>query len=220
MRYCSHCGVTLANNIELCPLCDMETEKRDERFDEDYPHIKSRFSRGLLLKLITFTALVFMAAGFMIDHLIPTGSPWVLITAAAIVYIWISAINILRFTPNPASIILCQLISVGGLTFAIDFLTGYYRWSTNYVIPFLITAAAAATTLMIVIRPMKYRAFTIYQLVIAVLGVMSVFLWIFGWAEVEWPVVIAAWVAMLCFVTMLVFSWRKTHNELKKRFHL
>lgn len=220
MRYCSHCGVKLANDIEACPLCDMATEKRGDDFKLDYPYIKSRFTRGLLLKLITFTALVFMAAGFMIDHLIPTGSPWALITAAAIVYLWASAINILRFTPNPASIILCQLICVGGLTFAIDFLTGYYRWSVNYVIPFLIIGAAVAMTLMIVIRPMKYRAITIYQLVIAVLGVMSVFLWIFGWSEVEWPVVTAAWIAMLCFVTMLVFSWRRTRNELKKRFHL
>lgn len=220
MRYCSHCGVKIANDIETCPLCDMQTERTDDSFSLDYPYVKSRFSRGLLLKLITFTALVFLAVSFMVDHFVPTGSPWVFIVAAAVVYLWISAINVLRYTPNPASIILCQLISVGGLTFAIDFLTGYYRWSVNYVIPFLIIAASLTLTLMILIRPMKYRAFTIYQLVIAVLGTMSVLLWLLGWSRVEWPVETAAFMAILCFAVTLVFSWRRTKSELKKRFHV
>ncbi len=220
MRYCSHCGVKLANDIEACPLCDMQTEQTNGDFALDYPYVKSRFSRGLLLKLITFTALVFLAVSFMVDHFVPTTSPWVFIVAAAVIYLWISAINVLRHTPNPASIILCQLISVGGLTFAIDFLTGYYRWSVNYVIPFLIIAASLALTLMMLIRPLKFRALTIYQLVIAVLGVMSVLLWILGWSEVEWPVETAAFISALCFLLTLVFSSKRTKSELKKRFHV
>lgn len=220
MRYCSHCKVKIANDIEYCPLCDMGTEKTDEVFALDYPYVKSRFSRGLLLRLITFLALVFVIVSFTVDHLVPTGSPWVFIAAAAILYLWISAINVLRYTPNPASIILCQLISVSGLTYVIDYFTGYYRWSVNYVIPFLIMGAAIAITLMIAIRPMRNRAYTIYQLVIAVLGVLSVLLWIFGWSDIEWPVVTAAFVSAVCFAAVLVFSYRRTQSELKKRFHI
>ncbi len=220
MRFCAHCGVKLANDTPKCPLCDMHTEKTDDDFSLDYPYIKSRFTRGLLLRLITFLALIFVAASFMVDHLVPTGSPWALITVAAIIYVWISSMNVLRHTPNPASIALCQLFGIGGLVFFIDFFTGFHRWSVNFVIPFLIIGAAVATTLMIVIRPMRNRAYTIYQLVIAVIGVLSVFLWVFGWSDIEWPVVTASWVSMLCFATMLVFSYRRTRNELKKRFHL
>ena len=220
MRFCRHCGVKLANDIEKCPLCDMTTEKTDDSFSLDYPYIKSRFTRSLLLKLITFCAVVCAGASVIVDHLVPTGSPWAIIAVAAIVYLWISSMNVLRYTPNPASIMLCQLFGVGGLTFAIDYLTGYYRWSVNYVIPFLIMAAAVATTLMILIKPMKYRAFVIYLLVVAVLGVLSVLLWIFGYSEIEWPVVTSAWVSAVCFFVVLVFSRRRAENELKKRFHV
>ncbi len=220
MRFCSHCRAKIENDIEKCPLCDMDTTKPDDNFDEAYPYIKSRFTRGLVIKLITFVAVVFIGAGLLVNHLVPTGNPWALITAAAIIYAWISAINVLRFTPNPPSITLGQLFCVSGLVFWIDFLTGWLKWSINYVIPFLIIAAALATTLMIVIKPMKFRAYTIYQLVIAVSGLLSVLLWVFGYSDVEWPVVTAAWISILCFVTMLVFSWRKTRNELKKRFHV
>ncbi len=198
----------------------MDTEKLDENFALDYPYIKSRFTRGLLIKLISYIAVVFSAASLLIDHLIPTGSPWAFITAAAIVYVLISLINLLRYTPNPASIVLWQLFGISGLVFFIDYLTGFYRWSINYIIPFLIIAAALVVTLMIIIRPKRYRANTIYQLVIAVLGVLSVFLWVFGWSEIEWPVVAAAGISLLCFGTMLVFSYRRIRHELKKRFHV
>lgn len=220
MRLCRHCGVKLSNDIKRCPLCDMETEVTDDRFALDYPYIKSRFTRGLLIKLITFSAVVFAGASILVDHLVPTGSPWAFMTIVAIVYLWISAMNVLRYTPNPASIMLCQLFCVSGLLFVIDYLTGYYRWSVNFVIPFLVMAAALVTSLMILIKPLKYRAYVIYLLVIAVLGVLSVLLWIFGWSEVEWPVVTSAWVSAVCFFVVLVFSHRRTKNELHKRFHV
>ncbi len=220
MRFCRNCGVKLANDIKYCPLCDMKTDVTDDKFDKEYPYIKSRFTRTLLLRLITFMAVVFIGASLLTDHLVPTGSPWAVIVIAAIVYLWISAMNVLRNTPNPASIILCQLFCVSGLLFIIDYICGWYRWSVNYVIPFLIVGAAAATTLMIMIRPMKFRAYTIYQLVIAVISVLAVCLWIFGYSEIEWPVVVSAFVSLVCFAATLVFSHRRAKNELEKRFHV
>lgn len=198
----------------------MDTVKLDDNFSEGYPYIKSGFTRSLLLKLITFIAAVFLGVSLLINHFAPTGSPWAFITAAAIIYAWISAINVLRYTPNPASIILCQLFSVGGLLFLIDLMTGFHRWSINYVIPFLIMGAALATSLMIMIKPMKFRACVIYQLVIAVIGLSAVLFWVCGYSHVEWPAVSAACFSALCFAATLVFSRRRTHNEFKKRFHV
>ena len=220
MRYCRHCRVKLANDIESCPLCDMETDRTDDAFDEDYPHVRSGFTRGMLLKMLTFIAVVFIAASLLINHLVPTESPWAIITAAAIVYVWVNALNSLKAAPNPASILLVQLFTVSGFTVLIDWFTGWYHWSITWVIPGLIVIAALVLLLMIVIKPRRYRAYTIYQLVIAVLGVLSVFLWVFGVSDVEWPVMTAAGVSLLSFVTMLVFSHRRTGHELKKRFHV
>ncbi len=222
MKICEHCGVKIKNDIKYCPLCDMKATEiiDDGEYSNDYPHIKTGFTRGLLLKLLTFIAVFFVAASFTIDHLVPTGSPWAFITSSAIIYSWLSAMNVLKNTPNPASIILCQLISVSGLVFLVDYFTGYYRWSINYVIPFLIIGASLTITLMVFIKPIKYRAYTIYQLTIAILGVLSCLLWLFGYSEIEWPVVVAAFTSVTCFVSSMVFSYRKAKNELTKRFHI
>ncbi|MBQ8509247.1 MAG: hypothetical protein IJ493_04995 [Clostridia bacterium] len=219
MNYCRHCGVKLSNDLPYCPLCDMETVKLDDHYDLDYPYIKSRFSRGLMIRIVTFLAVVFAAVSLLINHLVPTDNPWAFITAAAIVYVWFNLLNIIRNTRNPGMLLLCQLLSVSGLLFLIDYLTGWHRWSVNYAIPGLVVAAAVAIVLMIVIKPVKYRAYTIYLLVNAVLGVLSVLLWISGAATVEWPVVTACGTALLCFLAMLVFADRRTRNELHKRFH-
>ena len=198
----------------------MDTEKLDGDFSLDYPYIKKRISRGMLIRMIGYIAVVLAGACLLIDHLIPTGSPWAFMSVAAIAYVLASLVNILRYTPNPASIVLWQLFGISGLVFFIDYLIGFHRWSLNYIIPFLIIAAALSTTLMIAIRPSRYRSNTIYQLGIAIIGVFSVLLWVFGWSDVEWPAVTASWVSALCFLTMLVFSSRRTGHELKKRFHV
>ncbi|MCI8388659.1 MAG: hypothetical protein HFE63_09365 [Clostridiales bacterium] len=220
MRICPNCKVSIENDLDYCPLCDMETDKVSDDFELDYPYIKTRFSRRLFAKIVTFLAVVFAAVSFLINHLVPTDNPWAFITAAAIAYIWLNLMNLISNARNPGSITLWQLLTVSGLTFVIDYLTGWHKWSVNYVIPALIMAAAVAIVLCIAIRPVKYRAYTLYQLVIAVLGVLAVLLWIFGYSDVEWPVVAAAATSLLCFAAMVVFANRYTRNELKKRFHV
>ncbi len=220
MKQCRHCGIKIASDLPRCPLCDMETAALDADFAADYPYVKSRFTRSLTVRLVTFLAIVVAGLSFFINHLVPSDSPWVYITAVAIVYVWISMINLVSNLRNPGSVILCQLLSASGLLFGIDFLTGWHKWSVNYVIPFLIIGAALGIVLCMLIRPLKFRAYTIYQLMIAVLGVLSLLLWFFGAADVEWPVEAAAIFSLLCFLSMLVFADRRTRNELHKRFHI
>lgn len=220
MRFCSHCNVKIENDIDKCPLCDMDTVKTDDDFEVAYPYIKNSITRGAVLKLISFILLAFVVASLLINHLVPTENSWAFITVAAIIYAWISVINVLRSATNPASIVLCQLFCGGGLIFLIDFLSGWNRWSVNYVIPFMIIVAALAITLMIVIGSVKFRAYTIYLLAVVASGLFVVILWLCGCSTVEWPSVTSAFMCGLCFITILVFSWRKTKNELEKRFHV
>jgi len=220
MRICRHCGAKLNGNLPYCPLCDMETEKLDDSFEEDYPYIPNHFSRRQLIKIATFSVLSVIAVSLLVNHLVPTNTPWAFITVAALVYVWLNLLNITQSTHNPGSVILCQLVTVSGLTLLLDLKLGWYRWSVNFVIPGLIMAAALAISLFIWIRPVRYRSFTIYQFVIAVIGILALILWFSGLSEVEWTAEAAAMVSLLCFLTITVFSWKCTRNELRKRFHL
>ena len=124
------------------------------------------------------------------------------------------AVVVLLLTATPiATIGLAALAGVCGIPIVVE-------WGRKAGLIHFAAVAALALLLMIVIKPRRYRAYTIYQLVIALLGVLSIFLWVFGMSDVEWPVMAAAGVSLLCFLTMLVFSHRRTGHELKKRFHV
>lgn len=220
MRYCKYCGVNISNDIDYCPLCDMETSTVDDNYDEDYPYVKQGLTKKLFVKSITFTVIVGIALSFLIDHLIAFSGIWYLLVTVGLIYGWLSFISVMRHLRDPGGIVFWQLILISLCTSAVDFICGWYRWSVNYVIPGLIAASAVAVILCISIRSDKFRTYTIYQMIIAVFGFIPVFLWFIGLSEIEWTAVAAAAVAIFCFMWILVFSHRHTKTELKKRFHV
>lgn len=219
MRYCKSCGVKLANDLAYCPLCDMETQKLDSSFEEDYPYIKNRLTRRMFIKSVTFSAIAAVAISFIIEHLLPESGNWYLIVTASLIYGWLTLLTILCNLRDPGGIVFSQLVLASFITISLDRLCGWYRWSVNYVVPGLVAAAAIAIVLCISIRPDRFRTYTIYQMVIAIVGTVPVLLWFTGLSEIEWTAVAAATVAVFCFAVILVFSHRHTKSELKKRFH-
>lgn len=221
MRYCRYCGVKLVNNQRYCPLCDMETVEADGGSAEDYPYVKPRLTRRMFIKSITFSVIVAVVLIFLIDHLLPYNTGvWYLLATVGLIYGWLSFVTVMKNLRDPGAIVFSQLILASLCTAAVDKLCGWYRWSVNYVIPGLVAAAAIAIVLCISIRPDKFRTYTIYQIVIAFIGLVPVGLWAVGFSEIEWTAVAAAAVALLCFAVILVFSHRHTRSELKKRFHV
>lgn len=221
MRYCRYCGVKLVNDQRYCPLCDMETVESDGGSAEDYPYIKPRLTRRMFIKSITFSVIVAVVLIFIIDHLMPQKTDgWYLFATVGLIYGWLTFVIVMKNLRNPGGIVFSQLILASLLTAAVDKLCGWSRWSVNYVIPGLVAAAAISVVLCISIRPDKFRTYTIYQIVIAFIGLIPVIFWAVGFSEIEWTAVAAALVALLCFAVILVFSHRHTRSELKKRFHV
>lgn len=220
MRYCKNCGVTLANDLSYCPLCDMETVDHGGVCDEDYPYIKPRVTKGMFIKSVTFSVIVAVALSFLIEHLLPESGVWYLLVTVGLIYGWLTFITVMKNLRDPGGIVFSQLILASAACAAIDRLCGWLRWSVNFVIPGLVAAAAVAIVLCISIRPDKFRTYTIYQMVIAAAGIVPVALWLSGLSEIEWTAMAAAAVAILSFAVILVFSRRHTTSELRKRFHV
>ena len=220
MRYCKNCGVNLANDLEYCPLCDMETVPKDGPSEADYPYIKPRVTKGMFMKSVTFTVIVAVALSFLIEHLLPDSGIWYLLVTVGLIYGWLTFITVMKNLRDPGGIVFSQLILLSIACGLIDRLCGWYRWSVNFVVPGLVAAAAMAIVLCIAIRPDKFRTYTIYQVVIAVVGFIPVALWLTGLSEIEWTAMAAAAVAILSFAVILVFYRRHTTSELKKRFHV
>ena len=115
--------------------------------------------------------------------------------------------------------IFVQLLAVSALGYLIDLSTGNHGWMIDYVIPGLLIAAQGVMTVIMIVRPALFRDFILYELEIAVLGIGSVLLTVFGVTEVWWPYCVVSVYSALLLAGTFIFADRRTRQELVKRFH-
>lgn len=219
MRYCESCKVSVASGQRSCPLCHSELADRDDQFEQAFPSAPSVSGAKRKTKLLIYLSIVVVAACVLIDFYTARNGYWPLIAAIGMAYLWLSIRFIRKSRRNIGMLALIQIFGISLLSFVIDSATGYYQWSTNYVIPFVLISAAGLMTAVLIFRPKRFRDYILYQLGISVLGIgMSAFL-LWDKSTVMWTGVVGAAYSGLTILGIMIFTPRKTRHELKKRFH-
>ncbi|WP_312640803.1 DUF6320 domain-containing protein [Hydrogenoanaerobacterium sp.] len=219
MKYCENCKVTIQNDLRCCPLCDSELSPRDERFERDFPTAPATPEAKKFTKLLIFLSVVVVTACVIIDIFTSKTMHWSVIVAVGLLYLWLSIRFIKKSRRNIGLLALIQIFGISFLSFAIDSATGYYQWSTNYVIPFVLISAAGLMSVVLLFRPKRFRDYILYQLGISVLGIVVSLVSLFSKSTVAWTSIVGAAYSGLTILGIIFFTARKTRHELKKRFH-
>jgi len=219
MKYCENCKVTIQNDLFCCPLCDSELVRRGEHFEQDFPATPVIPETKKYTKLLIFLSVVVVTACVLIDILTSKTVHWSAIVAVGLVYLWLSIRFIKKSRRNIGLLALIQIFGISLLSFVIDSATGYYQWSTNYVIPFVFISAAGLMSAVILLRPKRFRDYILYQLGISVLGIVVSVISLFNKNTVAWTAIVGAVYSGLTILGIVIFTPRKTRHELKKRFH-
>lgn len=219
MKYCENCGVTIENDLPLCPLCKGETIVRGEGFERDFPASLAPLGRHLQTRLLIFFTLAVAAVSITVDLLLGDSAHWSFIGAGALVYLLLSIRYIRKARRNIGLLLFIQIFGISLLSFFVDLATGYYQWSTNYVIPFVLISAAGLLTFVLYARPRRFRDYILYQIGISVIGVGFSIYAMLDKTTVMWTGVVGIVYSLLTIVGIVLFSARKTRHELHKRFH-
>lgn len=219
MRYCNNCKVTIQNELCRCPLCGDSLAERGGEFERDFPHHPAAPAVKKWTRLLILLSVSLVAACVCIDILTAPSVHWSFIVAVGLVYLWLSLRFIKKSRRNIGLLALIQIFGISSLSFFIDTATGYFQWSTNYVIPFVLISAAALMTFVILSRPRRFRDYILYQLGISALGIVVSVLLLFDNTTVLWTGVVGIAYSVLTIAGILIFTSRKTKHELRKRFH-
>lgn len=219
MKYCNSCKVTIQNNLRHCPLCADELAPIDDIYERDYPVKTMVLGAKKLTKLIVILSAIVVAVSIFIDIITDPSIHWSFIVAVGLAYLWLSIRFIKKSRRNIGLLALIQVFGISSLSFFIDIATGYYRWSTNYVIPFVLISATALMTIVILSRPRRFRDYILYQLGISVLCVGVSAVVFFDTSTVSWTGVVGLIYSVLTILGIVIFTSRKTRHELRKRFH-
>lgn len=220
MGKCKKCNVTVRDYTDRCPLCQCVVEKGEER-TAGYPNIRLKetkravFSHIFLFSMLVIS-LVLIAINFGLDHQLI----WCPIPIAALAYLYL----VIRYgfmadagyRAKMLVLILCGLL----LCVLIDFNTGFYKWSVNYVVPIVFLIVDVAIVVLMIVNRKNWPSYIMFQLAMVMFCIILIVLWQTEIITAPLLSMITVGVNVLLILGTVIIGDRKAKTEIKRRFHI
>lgn len=144
---------------------------------------------------------------------------WSLIVIAAVICGWsfLKAIRSQKLLPG-GKILICY-VTVTALLIVIDASTGWHKWSTSYLVPFLTIAIVVLTTVFALTYKPGYKYYLGYLLATLFISICPLLLFLFNLSTVMWTSIVALAYALLTALGFYIFSPHSFKEEMKKKFY-
>lgn len=221
MRYCNKCKVTISNDFPNCPLCKQKTIKRGNSFEQDFPMEMKKGSTYLnnVNKLFIFIFVFLLGLNVLINILFHFKLIWAPYFIVLLFYAHILVRVGIKAYRNIGTVIMSSVFMLSIASFILDKFLGFYRWSVNYVIPFLILAGILALIILIIIKPIYFVNYIFYILIVAFFGIALIAFLLLNIVTVRIPCLITVFASFMAIVAMFMFGDKSVKNELTRRFH-
>ncbi len=224
MVKCTKCNVTIKDDTTICPLCHNPVQKNEDGKKEyrraGYPKVKFG-SKMLMVRNIIFVVLVLICLLLIeIDLTFFEGYIWFPIPVSSLLFAYlVFRYGVLAGGSHQAKIIILLICGVL-LTIVIDYMTGFRRWSVNFVIPGGILMGDFIMIISMIINRKNRHSYVVPMMVIICISLVPVLLW---WLQIITKPMVS-WIAMMVtiilgFATMLMDEYR-TLREIQRRFHI
>lgn len=220
MSKCNQCNVEVLDDTKVCPLCHGVIEDSNE-MENSYPDIRFRTKvKVLFARIYLFVAiaieLIFIGITFYRD-LKPR---YVIITGIVLSYIYaVIKYTILGKSSYKLRALIVAFVTIGSMT-ALDYFSGFYKWSVNYVLPSVIIALDLGVIILMIVNHRNWQSYMMTQIVMIVLSLFQFVL--YGFGIITNPIVayIASYVSLLLFLGTFIIGGRRARVELRRRFHI
>lgn len=234
MKECPRCKVHILTNRMTCPLCTAvlkPSSKETSLVPSKFPPYKpsDAIKRNFVLRLLLFISIVIGGVSLLVNLLLIETGLWSLIVISGIIYLWILIKYTIMTNYNISLRLLFQAIAVTIFVFAIERFIPLLtkepmgtHWALEYVMPFVMIATSLAITILIFIRPLKYREYVFYLFCMSILGFIPIIFYLLKLIEPHGfiPSLICAAYSVITLLGMFFFGDRTTKDELIKRFHV
>ena len=223
MSKCSKCGIDILDNTMECPLCHsvLTGDNTDDVTPSMYPNAarivrKFRFVERLVL----FLSIVAMAALVLANFIGKPFVAWTVIIGLILLY----ANTALRMSITgrvgyQSKTLFLTFLAVG-ILIGIDALTGYRRWSLNYILPSAILFLSLCIFILIFINLRNWQSYIPMEILQVVLSLVLIILNITGVITYPNLVYIATLVSSLLLAGTIILGGDRAKRELYRRFHV
>ena len=159
MNRCQKCNVVILDDTDRCPLCQHVLETDGTKGENRYPdaiEVTRRFR--FLENLVLFLSIVVETILVIINYTVDKDVAWSLIAGNILLYLNVvlrmAVLGKSGYMAKTVSLILLAVV----LLLGIDYLTGYNRWSLDYVFPGGILAIDVTLLVLILVNRSNWQS--------------------------------------------------------------
>ena len=221
MRYCNSCKVTVTGDKKRCPLCRNLLSGTAKPDTDVFPTLPPpRYSRHLLYKLVTLTAISAIVICFAVNWMVPSQGWWAVFASVGILAAWLTTMVGIAKRRNIIKNITWQMFLLSGLLVLLDFTYRWRGWSVDFVLPCLCLASMASVLTISLAMHIPPREYLINLLLMAVYGLVPLILLLTDVVRIIYPSVICVACSVILVAGSLIFEGRNVRREARKKFHL
>ena len=226
MRKCPECGVTISQPDTRCPLCGAELIREGEKDGEEriYPNFtpsgKRPSSFPFLARIFAFISLVGILICSLINLLVSGRFTWSLYIIGVCAAAWLTVGLPLLKRINLNNMLLLDLCSVSLYLILIDHLTGWHRWSIDYVVPILYIGVMITTVILALIFRMYWREYILTLVAVCILGIGPLLIFFSSQSAIRYLCLAAALLAGVLMIGILFFAGGKFFSEWKRKMNI
>lgn len=220
MKMCKKCGVGIADDTAVCPLCSMVLTG-DDKCEPSYPDIHQKMKIiKKLIQIVCYVLVVVQIFLVVMNYYYYNGIWWSLITGGAVTYLIITLIYTFNRRDGHIKKIFVQMIAGILLLFVIDYASGANGWSLRYGMPGVILLVDAIIYVCMLINFYSWQSYILMQIFTLLLSIAYMILYLTE--IVENPVLpwISFGVSAVLFSATVFFGGKKAKSELKRRFYI
>ena len=221
MNKCKKCNVVILDDTDRCPLCKHVLESDGIPGESRYPDAiatarKFRFVENLVLFISIVAECLLIAINFQVDREVA----WSLVIGIILLYgnvvLRMAILGKSGYLAKTVCLVLLAIVMLLG----IDYLTGYRRWSLDYVLPGGIIAIDLALFILILINRRNWQSYIMWQIFMILCSFVPIVLYLTGIIYVPYLALAALGTSVFLFLGTLIIGDRRARVELKRRFHI
>ncbi len=222
MRKCSNCGIEIADDTQVCPLCRCVTEASSPTENAPiYPYLSAeREIRKMQRALRIYAAAAIAAVVILIlADIAVQGSPgWVILIGIFLAYGYLTLKVSISMHTGYRLIVFLQCVLGVAVLFSIDMVSGFQGWSLTYIIPAACMLIDLAIVVMMIVNNRDWQSYIPFLLLTLAFSVLPLVLSAFGLVTHLAVPVIGLVLVALTFLGAVIVGGRRARDELYRRF--
>lgn len=219
VRYCRKCNVNVKCKNELCPLCQSKTELINESEELSFPKINNEKSNKFVYKLVAFISAFIIAIVVIINFIFKNTGYWSAYVIAGIGSLWAVVLVAVKKRRNILKSIFFATIIIVGLSALWDLATGMHKWSTDFVLPIMITISTIAIFVLIKALKIQTEEYSVYLCNLLLLNLLLILSFAFV-AVIKLPTVICIGIDFIITAMLAIFDGGNIIDDVKRRLHI